>query len=50
MPVTLKELGAKEEDIPFLAGKTRRGPDGKTGNFVKLDTPDIEAILRIAWR
>jgi alcohol dehydrogenase YqhD (iron-dependent ADH family) len=50
MPVTLKELGAKGEDIPFLAGKTRRGPDGKTGNFVKLDTPDIEAILKIADR
>jgi alcohol dehydrogenase YqhD (iron-dependent ADH family) len=50
MPVTLRELGAKAEDIPFLAGKTRRGPDGKTGNFVKLDTEDIEAILRIASR
>ena len=50
MPITLRELGAKAEDIPFLAGKTRRGPDGKTGNFVKLDTPEIEAILRIADR
>ena len=48
MPITLRELGAKAEDIPFLAGKTRRGPDGKTGNFVKLDTEDIVAILRIA--
>lgn len=50
MPVTLKELGADPKDIPFLAQKTRRGPDGKTGNFVKLDTPEIEAILRIADR
>ena len=50
MPVTLTELGAKREDIAFLAQKTKRGPDGKTGNFVKLDTPDIEAILRIADR
>jgi alcohol dehydrogenase YqhD (iron-dependent ADH family) len=36
MPVTLTALGAKREDIPFLAKKTKRGPDGKTGNFVKL--------------
>jgi alcohol dehydrogenase YqhD (iron-dependent ADH family) len=50
MPVTLKELGAKPEDIPFLAKKTRRGPDGKTGNFIKLDTEDIMAILQIANR
>ncbi len=50
MPVTLKELGAKPEDIPFLAKKTKRGPDGKTGNFVKLDTEDIMAILQIANR
>ena len=50
MPVTLRELGAKPEDIPFLAGKTRRGPDGMTGNFVKLDSPQIEEILKIADR
>jgi alcohol dehydrogenase YqhD (iron-dependent ADH family) len=50
MPITLGELGAKTEDIPALARKTRRGPDGKTGQFVKLDTPEIEAILRIADR
>lgn len=50
MPSTLKDLGAKEEDIPMLARRTRRGPDGMTGNFMKLDTPEIEAILKIANR
>ncbi len=50
MPITLSELGAKSQDIPALARKTKRGPDGKTGNFIKLDTPEIEAILNIADR
>ena len=50
MPVTLKELGAKAEDIPYMAKNTKRGPDGKVGAFVKLDTEDVEAILRIADR
>ena len=50
MPITLKELGAKTEDIPALAAKVKRGPDGKVGAFVKLSTEDVEAILRIADR
>ena len=48
MPLTLQDLGADESDIPYMARNTRRGPDGKTGFFEKLDTPEIEAILRIA--
>ena len=47
---TVKELGAKKEDIPYMAKNTKRGPDGKVGAFVKLDTEDVEAILRIADR
>ena len=50
MPITLKELGAKAEDIPYMAKNTKRGPDGKVGAFVKLDTEDVEKILRIADR
>ena len=50
MPITLKQLGARSEDIPALAAKVRRGPDGKTGFFTKLDTPEIEEILRLADR
>ncbi len=51
MPVTMKELGAKTEDIPFLAGKTKKNnPDGTTGGVFHMTPADIEAILRIADR
>ena len=50
MPITFAELGAKAEDIPFLAKNVRRNPDGTTGHFVKLDTKAIEELLRIAVR
>ena len=50
MPVTFAELGAKEADIPALAAKVVRGPNGACGHFVELDTPAIEAVLRLAVR
>lgn len=50
MPVTFAQLGAREEDIPALAAKVVRGPNGTTGHFVELDTPAIEAVLRLAVR
>jgi len=51
MPVTLKELGAKSEDIPFMANKTKKNnPDGTTGGVFHMTPDDIEAILRIADR
>lgn len=51
MPVTLKELGAKTEDIPRLAAKTKRmGNTNCTGNAWPLNTEEIEAVLRIADR
>lgn len=50
MPTTMKELGAKTEDIPELARRVRRGPDGTVGQFQKLDTAAIERIFRIADR
>ena len=51
MPITLKALGAKTEDIPALAAKTRKtNPDGTTGGCFPMTTEDIEAILRIADR
>ena len=50
MPVTMKELGAKTEDIPELARRVRRAPDGTVGQFQKLDTAAIERIFRIADR
>lgn len=51
MPLTLKELGAKTEDIPALAAKTKKtNPDGTTGGTFPMTTADIEAIFRIADR
>jgi alcohol dehydrogenase YqhD (iron-dependent ADH family) len=52
MPVTMKELGAKTEDIPALAAKTKKTDPVKqtTGGAYPMTTEDIEAILRIADR
>lgn len=51
MPVTLKALGARTEDIPALAAKTKKtNPDGTTGGTFPMTTADIEAVLRLADR
>lgn len=48
LPTRFGPLGAKEEDIPYLADHTVKW-DGKTiGNYVKLTTADIANILRLA--
>ncbi len=47
IPVHYAELGVKEKDIPTLASTVRRGPDGKAGNFYKLDTQDIINIYAL---
>lgn len=48
MPVTMGELGAKEEDIPYLAAHIGLGEERSLGSFVKLTTKDIEKIYRLA--
>lgn len=52
MPITMKELGAKTEDIPALAAKTKKTDpvNGTTGGAFPMTVEDIEAILRIADR
>ena len=51
MPLTLRELGARSEDIPVLAASTKKtNPDGTTGGTFPMTAQDIEAILRIADR
>ena len=51
MPLTLNELGARSEDIPAMAAKTKTtNPDGTTGGVFPMTAADIEAILRIADR
>lgn len=48
MPITFKELGAKEEDIPKMVEKIGLGEDGTMGCFVKLKATDVEKIYRLA--
>ena len=52
MPLTLKELGARTEDIPALAAKTKKTDveKGTTGGAFRMKVEDIEAILRLADR
>ena len=47
MPTTFEELGAREDDIEYLAGHVRMKEDGKLGNFEPLDTEDIAEVYRL---
>ena len=47
LPINLKELGAKVEDIPVLVKNQGLG-EGKTGGFVSLSSDDITKIYHIA--
>lgn len=50
MPISFKELGAKEEDIETMAKNAcfGDGRDGHLGGFVRLAQKDVEAIYRLA--
>lgn len=52
MPVTLHELGARTEDIPALAAKTKKTnlENMTTGGAFPMTTQDVEAILHLADR
>jgi alcohol dehydrogenase YqhD (iron-dependent ADH family) len=45
LPTNFEGLGAKEEDIPYMASHIR---NGGCGSFVRLNTKDIENIYRLA--
>ena len=49
MPLTLAELGGKEEDIPAMAHTAcfGNGGSGTLGNFVKLGEEDVANIYRL---
>lgn len=49
MPLTLAELGGKEEDIPAMAHTAcfGNGGSGTIGNFVKLTEEDVANIYRL---
>ena len=50
MPSSIKEFGAKEEDIPKLARHIGRVSETEKnfGGYVKLDVADVEEIYRLA--
>ncbi|HWT74065.1 MAG TPA: iron-containing alcohol dehydrogenase [Mobilitalea sp.] len=48
MPITFKELGAREEDIPKMVEKIGLGENGTIGGFMKLTGKDIAQIYRLA--
>lgn len=48
MPINFKELGAKEEDIEFMAKNMKLGKDGTCGSFVKLKEEDVIEIYKLA--
>lgn len=50
MPTTMRQLGAREEDIPAIAAKVKRNNGTCVGFFRPLDTAAIERVLRIACR
>ena len=51
MPLTLKELGAKSEDIEYMAKNTKKNFNGeKTGRAWPVDEKDIIEIFRLADR
>lgn len=47
MPTTLQELGAKEEDIPYLAEHCRIKKGDKLGNFEPLTRAQIAEVYRL---
>lgn len=48
LPLNFQELGAKEEDIPFMVQNIGLKDDEAIGSFVPLYNEDIEKIYRIA--
>ena len=51
MPLTLRELGIVDPDIPALAAHTKKtNPNGTTGGVFPMTPSDIESILHIADR
>ena len=48
MPINFEELGAKAEDIPKMVEQINFGEEGTIGNFVKLNSDDVEKIYKLA--
>lgn len=49
MPVTLKEAGAKKEDIPRLVELLSKNTGESFGSFMELTLDDAKKIYELAW-
>ncbi len=49
LPKNLKAMGIPREDLPTLAKRAKRNPDGTCGNFLPLKDEDVLAIYELAW-
>lgn len=49
LPVNLSSLGIKREDLPLLAARVKRNPDGTCGHYLPLQDKDILAIYEKAY-
>ena len=49
MPVTLKEAGAKKEDIPRLVELLSKNTGESFGSFMELTLEDAKRIYELAW-
>ena len=48
MPINFEQLGAKEEDIPYMVETIGLGDQGTMGSFVKLSNEDVGKIYHLA--
>lgn len=49
LPICLKDLGVRRSDLPLLAKKVKRNPDGTCGHYLPLRDTDIMAIYENAF-
>jgi alcohol dehydrogenase len=49
LPVNLRELGARQADIPDMVARVKRNPDQTCGFYLPLHDADILAIFKLAF-
>jgi len=49
LPKNLQAMGIPREDLPTLAKRAKRNPDGTCGNFLPLLDADVLAVYELAW-
>ncbi len=49
MPVSLQELDVRKEDLPALARKVKRNPDGSCGHYLPLQDADVLSVYQLSY-